>query len=180
MGGLFRSGYAGATQPSTTSQLSSVDQQILEHKPLPPGSVGPVELARSVPRGVLGYVQAAAVDQAGVGGLVDITGVTVTVTVGTGRLIRVTVEALYLKDATPGNTRLYIMEGATSLYPALIGQNASKYDTILASVILAPAAGQHTYRAQVAADAGTVTVSNVAAPFTNTPTWILVEDIGKA
>lgn len=54
MGGLYRSGYAGAVQPSTTNQISSVDQQILEHKPLGPRSVGLHELTAAViPPGVM-------------------------------------------------------------------------------------------------------------------------------
>ena len=105
---------------------------------------------------------------------VDLTSLTVTVTVPAGRRIRVTGKADFAQTvATVSVVELRIMEGATQLQRGKLGDPDPQSESAYADVILTPSAGTHTYKLMAVTDAGTV--SMVAA--TDLPAFILVEDI---
>lgn len=124
-----------------------------------------------------GYAQITA-NQAGITTAVDITGLTVTVTVLAGRRIQLTCYMNLIDTNATDSIAVFLMEGATQLAvcgvnaPVNIGQSA------LGNVmcVLTPSAAAHTYKVQVSrtAGAGSVTVS---ASATN-PAFLLAEDIG--
>jgi len=127
--------------------------------------------------GTLGYAQIVA-SQVGITTQVDITGLTVTVTVGTGRRIRISAftPALVSTVATDEG-EIHIMEGATELSHVdlqQIGQAGGGGGTC--SVVLTPTVGSHTYKVQAVRGAGTGSITwSAAATY---PSYILVEDIG--
>lgn len=139
---------------------------------------GGVDWAPRDAGGTLGYAQAT-VSQTGITNLtVDLTGLSVAVTVGTGRRIRISAEVIeWTRTAgTVTFVLLGINEGATVLTLKTIGIN-NNYNGATASVILTPSAGSHTYKLTGRTDVGgTVTMSATATA----PAYILVEDIGAA
>lgn len=122
-----------------------------------------------------GYAQAVT-NQSGITTEVDLTSLTVTVTVGSGRRIRI-VGSVYVSGGTGDTCKLKIMEGATQLQERQLmfsGGNAVALD---ATVSITPTAAAHTYKLTLtrsAGAAGTI-VSNASA---TSPAFILVEDIG--
>src|SRR4029077_6770938 len=124
--------------------------------------------------GSVGYAQVTA-NQTGITAEVALTGLSVTVTLPAGRRIRITGNVLAQNtNADPAN--LYIKEGATYLQAEVTYLNPVNTNlTMLASVVLTPGAGAHTYNLQMARSAaGTVQMSAAAT----SPAYILVEDIG--
>jgi hypothetical protein len=132
--------------------------------------------------GVLGYSEVV-VTQAGItaaAGIVDLTNLSVTVTVGTGRRIRVSGKTM--ASGTDVSTRfiIFIQEGASFLQRIWDGAvniaNVSK--NAYGAVILTPSAGSHTYKLSVDNITGPGTVGTEAG--VGLPSYILVEDIGAA
>lgn len=129
-----------------------------------------------LPGGTLGYAQVIA-SQVGITAAVDLTGLTVTVTVGAGRRIRITGFGLIygsVVDAIPG---VQIFEGATAL--TIVGRHivttANTTTTFTGSVVLTPSTGVHTYKLVMSNAGG----GNVSLDASSTyPAFILVEDIG--
>lgn len=136
---------------------------------------GGVDWAPRDAGGTLGYAQTT-VDQSGISALVDLTNLSVAVTVGTGRRIKITGQARVNNDGTAGTVLAYIREGATVLN--LFAANsiiANGFTLTRGDAILTPSAGAHTYKLSMEkAGAGTFVV-DVDATF---PAFILVEDIG--
>ena len=124
--------------------------------------------------GTLAYAEVFA-DQTGITAATDLTGLSVTVTVGTGRRIRVSAVArasntgansnlLYIKeDETTKQTASYVASTATESFPD-------------AWVVLNPSAGSHTYKLTGDVGAGTMTLRASSTA----PAQLLVEDIGAA
>ncbi|HXH77326.1 hypothetical protein [Nocardioides sp.] len=130
------------------------------------------------PGGTLGYSQAV-VDQGSIGGAsVNLTNLSVSVTVGTGRRIRVTGHVSMDNPTTGTGQSLFIFEGAAVLQKRSLVAGASNFAELLhAEVVLTPAAGAHTYNLRGLATAGSNSILRAAA---DTPSFILVEDIGSA
>lgn len=128
-----------------------------------------------VPLGTLtgGYAQAV-VNQTGISAIADLTGLTVTVTVGSGRRIRISGNVGVLQRTSAATADVDIFEGVTQLRRAFTGLAINGAQTLAPSVVLTPSAGAHTYKLRAATTAGTV--ETVAAA--TDPCWILVEDIG--
>lgn len=122
--------------------------------------------------GQIGYATTA-VNQAGVTAVVDLTSLSVAVTVPANRILKVTSHVLLNKDATAGLTRLYINEGATNLSTAFVYFTLSTFITLTEAVQLTPTVGAHTYKLRLSADTGAVTAANATQAG-----FILVEDMG--
>lgn len=128
--------------------------------------------------GTLGYAQKVA-DQTGITTEVDVTGLTTTVTVGSGRRVRVTADLLVDCTAADNTLRILIKEdGVNKHLLQTVGPLANQANTLHGWIVLTPSAGPHTYKLSAlrAAGAGSMTVSGNAA----FPASILVEDIGPA
>lgn len=132
-----------------------------------------------LPQGVIGYVQVVS-NQGGITAEADLTDLTVDVTVGAGRRIRITGHC-QVTETTGGTPNFigYIKEGSTYLgrwardsFTALVGGLCE------ASVVIEPSEGDHTYHLALARDSGTGTLSTDVG--VSTPAFILVEDIGPA
>lgn len=125
-----------------------------------------------------GYAQATSA-QGSITTVVDLTNLSVTVTVGTNRRIKISGECLSGSTTGTDTVRLQIQEGSTVLQLRDIITNVNSAELQHhAEVVLNPTAGSHTYKLtmQRAAGAGTVTM-NAGATF---PAFILVEDLGPA
>lgn len=129
--------------------------------------------------GTLGYAQVTA-NQGSITTEVDLTSLTATVTVPTGRRIRVTgaidLESTVAADDLGG----YIYEGAGLLvrFFHLSNSSANRGYRGEGSVVLTPSAGAHTYKLRAGRIAGTGTLTMGASA--SNPAFILVEDIGAA
>lgn len=131
-----------------------------------------------MPGGWIGYAETVAA-QGGITTEVDLAGLSVTVTVGSNRRIRVTADITLLPTGT--TTQAYIKEGSTHLKRfAFINDSGSGLTTPAlhqaGSVILTPTAGSHTYK--LSADSGGLGASTSAN--SSDPHFILVEDLGPA
>jgi len=129
--------------------------------------------------GTLGYAQVVA-NQVTITTNVDLTGLAVTVTVGTARRIKISAEIGVGVSNIDTTARIQIQEGATVLQRRDAKPDVSDGTTNLyelgASVVLTPAAGVHTYKLTLERVAGTGNVQLGAG--TTFPAFIIVEDIG--
>lgn len=107
-------------------------------------------------------------------GATDLTGLTVTVTVATGRRIRVS-GSVVIYDASDGRGTVLIRESSTTLQTAPYGNQGLTQANVTPSVILTPTAGSHTYKLSATAAGGNGTKLNNGS---TQPDYILVEDIG--
>jgi hypothetical protein len=122
-------------------------------------------------RGVLGYAEVVASSNGATP--FDIPGLAVTVTVGAGRRIRISVDILQTSTVTSDTLQLQINEGATNLQlrNVLVTSSTSSF-----SVVKSPTTGSHTYKVTIARISGTGNPGQSSgATF---PGFILVEDIG--
>jgi hypothetical protein len=125
-------------------------------------------------QGTLGYAQVTA-NQTGITTVVDLTGLTVTVTVVAGRRIRIMGSATFQNNTLDAIAEMTILEDATTIQTADITcRPASSNQLLDATVIRQPSVGSHTYKLKAAAGGGTVQMSASATA----PAFILVEDIG--
>lgn len=129
----------------------------------------------TAPRGVLGYAQATS-NQSGIGTSdTDLTSLSVAVTVGSGRRIRVTVFTSISMQTAGARATVRIKEGATTLAGASEDISVNNFAPMYATAILTPSSGAHTYKATAVVTAGATITSNASA---TEPVFILVEDIG--
>lgn len=139
----------------------------------------PIRTLEDVDVSTLGYAEVTA-NQGSITAEVDLTSLTVTVTVGSNRRIRITGYVPALSSSVAGDGgRLSIKESTTLLQLAQdeIGSTAAGASpTLIAQTVEMPSAGSHTYKltAQRVSGTGTLTM-NADATF---PAYILVEDIG--
>lgn len=130
----------------------------------------------ALPKGTLGYAEMTADHTAIASGSdVAINGLTVTVTVGTARRIKI-MTLITMSNNTANQVNFTsIKEGTTVLKYALahvvLGGNQW---TIVNSHVAVPSAGAHTYFATINATAGTL----AAFSGTDRRSFVLVEDIG--
>lgn len=139
---------------------------------------GGVDWAPRDAGGQIGYAQVVASQT--LVAAADLTGLSVGVTVGTGRRIKITGQVLFDNDAAANTVFLNTMEGGTRLTQAIAGAAANgspgELQTIVSSVIISPSAGAHTYHLR-----GDATLFNIVAAANATlVNFILVEDIGAA
>jgi hypothetical protein len=128
--------------------------------------------------GTLGYEEVTA-NQGGITTETDLTGLSVTVTVGASRRIKVTAAGNVFRSVADGTSVLRIKEGVTTLQrlqyqPNVINEGEFRQG----SAILTPSAGSHTYKLSLERTTGTGTVTFDA--MADRPGFILVEDIGAA
>lgn len=128
------------------------------------------------PGGWIGYAEVTAT-QTNLESGVDLTSLTVAVTVGASRRIRIVAKAAFQTSVGGDTARLDIKEGGTILGSAqqLIQSSNYFFD---ASVILTPSTGAHTYKLTATRSLGTGVLTLNAA--STNPAYILVEDIGPA
>lgn len=129
--------------------------------------------------GSLGYVFTTGSTQAGITTVVDITSLSTIVTIGTGRLIKISGEVQAQSTVADDTARLQIQEGATILQVCdQLMRPANTTNKMKLSIVLTPTPGSHTYKLtmQRIAGSGTITVNQ------NTPSvsQLLIEDIGAA
>jgi hypothetical protein len=126
-----------------------------------------------------GYAQVTA-NQTGIGaGPTDLTTLTATVTVVSGRRIKISAgggQVSYSDTATAHSVD--VLEGATTLGRVFISPSlaAGGFALLSGSIILTPTAGAHTYKFTATRYLGTGTMALGAAP--TQPAFILVEDVG--
>lgn len=140
---------------------------------------GGVDWAPRDAGGTIGYAQVTTT-QAGISTETDLTGLSVAVTVGTGRRIRITGQGLIRTITTGGRAVGFIKEGSTYLgrWGGVQIDTVNEFDTLVGSAVLTPTAGAHTYKLSLLKEAGGNTLSLFAA--SDFPAFILVEDIGAA
>lgn len=127
-------------------------------------------LPKNVAGGTLGYAQVVA-DQTGIGtSVTDLTGLSVPVTVGAGRRLRIWGQALW-SSSNEVNAR--VQEGGTSL-GRIIQNTPGAAGHLKGFVIVTPSAGAHTYKLTANSNVGTVDMLAGA----DYPASVLVEDIG--
>jgi len=126
--------------------------------------------------GTLGYAQVTA-DQGSITTAVDLTGLTVTVTPGAGRRIRIKGQVSYQSTVASDSGILAIFADGSQVE---LGQRAlnptpNVPDVVGLEVVLTPTNAAHTYKLQGSRQGtGTLTMKASAT----TPAFILVEDIG--
>lgn len=127
----------------------------------------------ALPLGVLGFIADDTV-QSGISTETDLTNMSVAVTVGTGRLIRIS-GFVY---TTPSDTEIVadfrIKEGGTILLAGIRTLRALSAEALWVSHVFAPTSGAHTYKLALFASSGTISRNS------NYPTTLLVEDLGLA
>lgn len=139
---------------------------------------GGVDWAPRDAGGQLGYAQIIA-SSATFTTIADVAGLSVGVTVGTGRRIKLSWRGDVLRSVADGTSIMYIYEGVTELTRAQgFARVAGESFNTNASVVITPSAGSHTYniKGQTASGTGNSLVTAAAV----NPAYILVEDIGAA
>lgn len=132
-----------------------------------------------LPGGWIGYAEITS-PQASITTVVDVTGLTVTVTANATRRLRVTAEIRIFSSVANDVCGVLITDASNVIQGEghLVTVTNAVASVIHASVVLTPAAGSYTFkvRAQRSSGTGTVTVYGSA---TN-KSYILVEDLGPA
>ena len=139
-------------------------------------TVGGQASAAQIPWGWLGYVQVTTA-QGSITTAVDLTGLSVTVTVGASRRVRVSWDTHCSASGGGMSVAVKCMEGGTQLQMSEVQVVSDLYGLAVAgSVVLTPTPGAHTYKLQGQGNGGTATL--VASG--TYPSWLLVEDIGPS
>jgi hypothetical protein len=128
-----------------------------------------------LPGGWIGYAEATA-SQNSISTITDLTSLSVTVTAGSSRRLLITVKGTVEQAAAEGGVTLYVRESSTTLDSAVIKIAAGGINSIVATAVVTPSSGSHSYKASLATSAGTV---NLLASSGATAS-ILVEDIGPS
>lgn len=126
--------------------------------------------------GWIGYAEATAAQTGIAAANTDLTSLSVAVTVGNARRIKVSWFVVVTQVTSAAGSSLRAAEGATQLNLSSLALAATESGTHTGAVILTPTSGAHTYKLTLATGAGTI---NTIASAT-IPCWILVEDIGTA
>lgn len=121
---------------------------------------------------LLGYAEVTS-NQTGITTEVDLTGLTVTVTVPAGgRRVKITGYCEVSTTGTAGRTTMYIKESTTKLQQAsALNAIASSGANINCQAVILPSAGSHTYKLSMESTSGT---SNTATS-ASAPAYILAE-----
>lgn len=131
-----------------------------------------------IPGGWIGYAEVTA-NQTGITTEVDVTGLSIAVTVGASRRIMVSVEFSAVSSVAGDIGSLNIMEGGAVLQARDTHLAIATYAfDVRGAVVLTPAAGAHTYKATFRRSVGTGTLNTAAN--VNRPAFIHVYDLGPA
>ena len=139
------------------------------------GSVLTAANLNKAPGGWIGDVNTTSV-QTGISTVTDLTSLTVTVTVGTSRRVKITGFVPGRQQTSGGLVKINIQEGATVLTSAYLTAGVAVFSIFTAQVVLTPSSGSHTYKLTAETSAGTFDTSPSAA----NPVSIVVEDLGPA
>lgn len=143
-----------------------------------PGDVLTSANFTKLPGGWIGYAEVTA-DQTTITSETDLTSLTVTVTVGSNRRIKITGHIRVNGSTTDNVAGLRIKESTTTLQLAsTYNPGTSSHTTLIGQVVLTPSAGSHSYKLSLETLTGGGNVS-LEASATN-PAYILVEDMGPA
>lgn len=171
---MFRYGYdvQAAMEPwrdklgddfeNVIARLSDRDRQLEDY------------LSKTLPQGELGYAQVTA-DQGAITTVTDLTSLTVTVTVGAGRRIRIT-GAIRSSNTGANSNLLLIRESTTTLQTSSYVASTATERMPPAVYVFTPTAGSHTYKLTADTGGGTMTMRASSTA----PAFIQVEDIGPA
>ena len=130
-----------------------------------------------LPKGALGYAQVTANQGSLAGTIVDLTGLSVTVTVAAGRRSKITGHAFAFAGGTD-ECDFMIREGTTYMNRRrFINHSAGNSGGGSIVAVITPTAGAHTYKLGFQRTAGTGTYNMLAS--VNDPAFILVEDLGS-
>jgi len=144
------------------------------------GEIVTANKMNQIPKGVLGYAQVTS-GQSGITSMTDLTGLSVTVNISAGRIIRITGHGLLSVSNFRSVAAGWIREGSSTLgrFGSVDNQalTANAFALGHGAVILSsPSPGQHTYKLSLEVTSGSGTASLQA--FTTSPAYILVEDLG--
>lgn len=178
LGAIARQGLAAARGSATTwsrSTYFSTDTGVLEYSD---GTAWHYIGSDGSPRGCLGRVKFTT-NQLAISGETALTGLSVTVTVTTGRRIRVSAYVPVFHNpgaASLSQDQLFIKEGATYLQSDIANTAAatSRNGAFKPWVELTPTAGSHTYFLSLTTTSGLI--DSVAS--SANPAALVVEDIG--
>lgn len=131
-----------------------------------------------LPGGWIGYAEVTA-SQGGITTEADITGLSVAVTVGANRRIRVSYAGSVASSVANDTGSVNIKEGATYLSGKYLSIPGNFNYGLTVSVILTPAAGTHTYKIVSARAAGSTGIHQHTASAAE-PSFLLVEDLGPS
>lgn len=130
--------------------------------------------AQFVPVGIIAQA-IKTTSQTGITSETDITGLNINITVQAGRLIRLTAWTLTNRTVGDGTNTLRIREGATQIVQADEATFGTDAGTLVATAIISPTAGSHSYRVTLQRPTGTGTVSQQGDP--TYPAYLIAEDI---
>lgn len=119
-------------------------------------------------------------NQEGITTVTDLTGLTVTVTVGANRYIRISFEGEFDRSVVDGTSQVILMEGGTALQTFGYQPNiANENMTVGGSLVIdSPSAGSHTYKLTLTNSTGTGNSDLFAS--STIPAQLWVEDIGPS
>lgn len=162
-------------------RIKNLERVVVTLNRLPSGasSIGWNLIPAETPRGVLasGYAQTTT-SQTAITADTNLTGMSVTVTVGANRRIKVTCQAVVQRTVADGLALGFIKEDTVGIqvWCDFVPSNTSGFLTT-GSAILTPTAGSHTYAMSLGRSTGTGTIGTVSNA--QSPVFILVEDIGS-
>lgn len=128
-----------------------------------------------LPGGWIGYAESSS-SQAGITTVTDMTGLSVTVAVGTSRRLQITGNTRVTQSTTTAANECHIYEGASSVNRSTITMVANETGMHTPMAVRTPSSGSNTYKLALEVAAGSVQ-SNLSAA---QPAFILVEDIGPS
>lgn len=142
------------------------------------GAVGSAQF-NSLPGGWIGYVAVTSDVPSLTHSTDPLTGLSVTVTAGTSRRLKITGVAHFQAGTATDDAQLNIQEDATIVQGGAIATSRTTVSYgAREEVIRVPSAGSHTYDLTGGLAAGTGPITMKAA--TNKPAYVLVEDMGPS
>lgn len=133
---------------------------------------------KKFPGGWIGYVEVTA-DQGSITTAVDLTSLTLTVTVGTSRKVNVRGKVESTSTVADSTTVLGIRNGAgTQLQRATVPHTSTATYTLFVEHFENPSSGSNTYKLNMARGSGTGTLTMGAAA--TQPAFIVAADVGPA
>lgn len=145
------------------------------------GNVLTAAQVKQIPGGWIGFAESTTLQSlVGTATETDLTGFSLTVTVGSNRRIKLSAGGLLSRTVADGVTVGRFKEGSTELgrWAQHSPSALTEFDMAYGAVVLTPTAGSHTYKLTLQRFSGTgnVTLNSGAG----TPTHFLIEDLGPA
>jgi hypothetical protein len=132
------------------------------------------------PKGLIGYASTTST-QSSITSEVDLTALTVTVTTGASRILKIIPRVLFDIDNTgAANISAYVYEDGVVLGQFCRGKGLQNSELMgpMQAFTVNPSAGSHTYKLTAERTSGTGVVTTIATA-TN-PNFLLVEDVGPS